>query len=257
MARLAQARLLHDLETYYAKANRARLPLIPDLTDMSGGLSNPCYWNFLIYCLWKVVSRYVISPEARTEFCSQAGADLLSRVWPEAGERCAAAKADGPASQAAVLQLVSELMGILNTGRYMSAWQLTWGEQPGSWPPDWFTASPGIVVGDAMDSGSADPAQPGMVFQLRLHQPADLAGSVAIRSEDEGFWPRAVSSMLKHLLADAGYTAATVDEYFFQDIWEGPTSLSDRLLLLFGDPLERVEVPFNPSTLVQNWELRL
>lgn len=50
---------------------------------------------------------------------------------------------------------------------------------------------------------------------------------------------------------------ATVDEYFFQDTWEGPTSLSGRLLLLFGDPLERVEVPFNPSTLVQNWELRL
>lgn len=49
---------------------------------------------------------------------------------------------------------------------------------------------------------------------------------------------------------------ASVDEYFFQDQWEGPTTLSDKLLLLIGDPLERVEVPFYPSTLVQNWELR-
>lgn len=48
----------------------------------------------------QVVSRYVITPEARTEFCSQAGADLLSRVWPEAGDRCVAAKAEGPGGSA-------------------------------------------------------------------------------------------------------------------------------------------------------------
>jgi hypothetical protein len=44
-----------------------------------------------------------------------------------------------------------------------------------------------------------------------------------------------------------------VDEYFVQDTWQGPPGLADRVLLALGDPLEMVDVPFVPSTLVQDW----
>jgi hypothetical protein len=44
-----------------------------------------------------------------------------------------------------------------------------------------------------------------------------------------------------------------VDEYFYQDYWSGPESTADKLLMMFGDPLQQVEVPWNPTTLVQNW----
>lgn len=40
-----------------------------------------------------------------------------------------------------------------------------------------------------------------------------------------------------------------------QDEWRGPQSLVDRALLLFGDPLQTVEVPWVPSSLIQDWRL--
>lgn len=33
---------------------QASLPTVPDLSDASGGLSNPAFFNFLSYILWKV-----------------------------------------------------------------------------------------------------------------------------------------------------------------------------------------------------------
>ena len=39
---------------YYLEANRGVLPAIPDLSDLSGGLSNPAQFNFMAYILWKV-----------------------------------------------------------------------------------------------------------------------------------------------------------------------------------------------------------
>lgn len=91
-------------------------------------------------------------------------------------------------------------------------------------------------------------------LQLKLQQPADIEGVVALRSEEDGFWSRHVSSLVAALLRAGGYAPA-VDEYFYQDFWSGPESTADKLLLLFGDPLQQVEVPWNPTTLVQNWML--
>lgn len=61
--------------------------------------------------------------------------------------------------------------------------------------------------------------------------------------------------MLGALLVAAGYAGAGADEYFTQDEWSGPTGARERLLLLLGDPLEMVDVPWHPTTLVQDWVL--
>lgn len=92
-------------------------------------------------------------------------------------------------------------------------------------------------------------------LQVKLLQPADIEGSVALRAEEGGFWSCHVSSMLLTLLFTAGYNTAAVDEYFYQDYWQGPSRTADKLLLLFGDPLQQVEVPWTPTSLVQNWTI--
>jgi hypothetical protein len=61
--------------------------------------------------------------------------------------------------------------------------------------------------------------------------------------------------MLAALLAAGGYSAESTDEYFYQDNWQGPSSAAGKLLLLFGDPLQQVDVPWTPTTLVQDWTL--
>jgi hypothetical protein len=38
---------------YYLAANRDSLQAVPDLSDLSGGLSNPSQFNFIMYILWK------------------------------------------------------------------------------------------------------------------------------------------------------------------------------------------------------------
>lgn len=62
-------------------------------------------------------------------------------------------------------------------------------------------------------------------------------------------------SVVCRLLELAGYGSSTVDEYFYQDEWQGPSKLSDRILLFLGDPLEQVDVPFTPTTLILNLQL--
>lgn len=94
--------------------------------------------------------------------------------------------------------------------------------------------------------------QPLCNMQVRLRLPADIEGSVSLRSEHEGFWSSSVSSMLQSLFRRAGVDAA-VDEFFFQDQWEPPQGLAERVLLFLGDPLQRVEVPWRPQSLIQNW----
>lgn len=91
--------------------------------------------------------------------------------------------------------------------------------------------------------------------QVKLLQPADIEGCVALRAEDDGFWSRHISSILAALLHTAGYSSAAADEYFYQDYWQGPSRAADKLLMMFGDPLQQVEVPWTPTTLVQNWTL--
>lgn len=40
-----------------------------------------------------------------------------------------------------------------------------------------------------------------------------------------------------------------------KDDWSGPSSLGGRLLLLLGDPLQNVDIPWTPTTLVQDWTI--
>jgi hypothetical protein len=40
-----------------------------------------------------------------------------------------------------------------------------------------------------------------------------------------------------------------------QDNWSGPTDLKQRLLLALGDPLQQVDIPWHPTTLIQDWRL--
>lgn len=42
------------------------------------------------------------------------------------------------------------------------------------------------------------------MLQVRIHLPADIEGSVALRAEDDAFWSRSVSSMIAALLKEAG-----------------------------------------------------
>lgn len=75
---------LRDREyKYYFEANKDRLDRIPDLSDMSGGLSNPAYFNFVYYIAWKVVALNVTSKESRREFNTVFGKNLLNLVAPD------------------------------------------------------------------------------------------------------------------------------------------------------------------------------
>ncbi|KAG1667070.1 hypothetical protein FOA52_000433, partial [Chlamydomonas sp. UWO 241] len=246
---------LRDREyRYYYEANTDKLPRVPDLSDMSGGMSNRTYFNFNFYVLWKVAARHAVGADARTALCSAFGRQLLPRVWAGADAAAVATARAGPggrASQAATLGLLTTLLDALKEGGYICSYQVVWGEAPGAWPGDWFV-SQDRITGEAASAG-ADAR--GTVFQLKLHQPADIAGSIALRAEEDGFWSRAVSSMAVALMGKAGYGRAVVDEYFVQDTWQGPPSLAARVLLALGDPLEMVDVPFVPSTLVQDWVL--
>jgi hypothetical protein len=91
-----------------------------------------------------------------------------------------------------------------------------------------------------------------MDVQVRIRLPADVEGSVSLRSEENGFWGRPVSSMLGRLLHHAGYQS-TVDEFFFQDEWAPPAGLKQKIMLFLGDPLMEVEVPWQPESLIQTW----
>eukprot|EP00955_Chlamydomonas_euryale_P012820 138311-Chlamydomonas_euryale.AAC.2 len=246
---------LRDREyPYYYDANKDRLPRIPDLSDLSGGMSNTTYFNFNYYILFKVAARRAQGAELRTRLNAMYGQQLLPRVWEGADAAAAAAAADGfsgRASQAAVLSLITTLLDVLLNQGYMCGYQVVWGEAPGTWPGDWML-SQARIAGEPADT--ATDAR-GLVFQVKIHEPADIKGSIALRAEEDGFWSRAVSSMVAVLLKQAGYGEAVADEYFFQDEWSGPTDFSSQLLMLLGDPLEMVDVPFVPTTLIQNYQL--
>ena len=62
-------------------------------------------------------------------------------------------------------------------------------------------------------------------------------------------------SAVQAVLSAGGYPEAAADEFFFQDKWKGPSSWKERILLFLGDPLQQVGVPFDPTTIVQDWHL--
>lgn len=87
---------LRDREyKYYFEANKDRLDRIPDLSDMSGGLSNPVYFNFVYYIAWKVVALNLTSSERRSEFNTVFGKNLLDLLAPDSRDAIEHARMPG------------------------------------------------------------------------------------------------------------------------------------------------------------------
>ena len=137
---------------------------------------------------------------------------------------------------------VTALLDWFVAGGYMRSYSVFWGALPSL--PD----LPGTSA--ALQSSVSDAGENGVPgrCQIRLNAPADLAGCVALRAEQDGWWLRLVPATLAALFDTAGCTA-DIDEAFFQDVWQSPSKLSDRILLALGDPAGVVEVPFVPDTL--------
>ncbi len=279
----------------------------------------------------------VTDPAAREALARAAASNLLASL-PPAATAPGPATPSPSTPAAAVLRAVSPFLDTLQRGGYLCAWQLVLGEHPGSWPADWMLSEPQVVdsglgqpplgtdpepssatASSSSTAAASTPDSPQEAagadgfaaedlytypypFQLKLHRPADIGASVALRSEEGGAWPHTVSLCLEQLLrrqagrrgqqgqeqgrpqaggvssglgsasagygsgaeesgsgargAQAGGAVVEVDEYFYQDVWQGPRGFGSQLLLLLGDPLEQVGVDFVPTSLVQDWRLR-
>jgi len=238
---------------YYRQAQQASLPAVPDLSDASGGLSNPVFFNFLSYILWKVAGRHVKDPLQRQQLNRRAGQFLAERALPES-LRLAALSAAAPGSngRAAPADLKEALVSALQTfkvGGYVDDYRIAFGGTPNL--PDQPYGEPISAV----DVPASEDAAGLEVFQVTLRAPADILGSVSLRGEEDGWFGRAASAALTAVLAAGGWPAPFPDEFFFQDEWRGPRTLGERALLLLGDPLQTVEVPWVPTSLIQDWRL--
>ncbi|GIL43100.1 hypothetical protein Vafri_890 [Volvox africanus] len=280
---------------YYVDANFKQLPRIPDLGDNTGGLSNSAYFNFIQYCLWKVVYRHITAQQDREAFARAVAAEFLANLgsMPEQWEQTGGFQADARTPEAVICAAVLPFVEVLRAAGYICSYQLVLGTHPGTWPQDWMTGQPDVMYANTGEAGEVGLPNSGgeFLFQLKLHRPADILSNVALRSEEDGAWPRTVSCCLMQLLQRRGLCSGTVgpttgaaedqqqqcgssfaneeimplfgggcvaecDEFFYQDRWVGPKSFADKVLLFFGDPLQQVAVDFIPTTLVQNWRLR-
>ncbi|KAK9866449.1 hypothetical protein WJX84_012457 [Apatococcus fuscideae] len=261
---IATFRLRNQEYKYYLEQHRAEMPALPELSDNSGGLSNPAYFNFCNYILWKSAARVVPDDGNRAQLVQTVGRRLVDALAPDALDfaKQSASRGGGRAGPGDVQQALRMTLDPLQRGGYFRSYQLTWGPSPGLSDPtpqqlqQQLMQQAGSDAPIAPDQAASSPeASTSETFQVRLEQPADLSASVSLREEEKGFWSRNASSMLQAVLAAAGYPAAAADEFFFQNKWQGPSSLKERILLFLGDPLQQVGVPFNPTTLVQDWHL--
>uniref|UniRef100_A0A383VZF7 Uncharacterized protein n=1 Tax=Tetradesmus obliquus TaxID=3088 RepID=A0A383VZF7_TETOB len=256
---------------YYAAANQDRMPALPYLEDSSGGLSNSTYFNFVSYVLWKVVARHLPTPQQRTAFCAAAGGVLLQQLAPElltSLKEAAAASGEGggKAPAAAVIKAVQQLLNLLQQRGYICGWQLVLGSLPGGWPADWSVAEQQLVGLEDLQQQQQQQLPPGLQFQQLvgledLQQQQPLPPGLRFQQVDVPWTPTTLvqdwtlAAMTTALLAAGGYTPESVDKYCYQDSWQGPSSAAGKLLLVFGDPLQQVDVPWTPTTLVQDWTL--
>ena len=256
-AQLEFSRLYRQEWPYYQKANASQLPPLPPAAAGADGapgdttgLSNPAYLNFVLYVQFKVLARHLGDDAARDAFTAALGDRLLAAAAPGAlatARRTPSGVGSDP--DAALKAGIRELLDAFVRGGYMRSYALAWDAAPflpGA--PDALDAPSGEGVSAGGDAGAAPPAMRG--FQARLRAPADLPGGVALRAEEGGFWAALVPAALAALLRGAGRPASAVDETYFQDAWQSPPRLSDRLLLALGDPFFQVDVPFTPDTLV-------
>lgn len=249
---------------YYRTANAAALPSVPDLSDASGGLSNPVFFNFVYYILWKVAARHVKDEMQRNALTRLTGQLLAAQIAPgplQTARKSAAANG-GIATPAQLQQAVSDTLQILKQGGFIDDFRIVWGATPNLparpyGEPTFPQPEEAAAGADSSEAASGTASDTGSVsiFQVTLRGPADIQGSVSLRGEEDGWWGRAESSLLAAVLAAGGHPDATTDEFFFQDQWQGPKALADKALLFFGDPLQTVEVPWVPTSLIQDWRL--
>lgn len=69
--------------------------MIPDLSDMSGGLSNRTYFNFTMYVQWKVIAQHLYTDEAKAAFVRGVGRRIVQEIAPEASAAAKRARASG------------------------------------------------------------------------------------------------------------------------------------------------------------------
>jgi hypothetical protein len=78
---------------YYMQANQNRLESIPDLSDLSGGLSNPVLFNFVYYIAWKAACARLNDAQLQSAFSDRFGDALLAAFAPQAAETAAKMRA--------------------------------------------------------------------------------------------------------------------------------------------------------------------
>ena len=86
---------------YYYEANKDRLDAIPELSDMSGGLSNPALFNFVYYCVWKSAYTRLPTEELQQRFSEHFGDALLDNIAPDARRAVAADQCSQSAARCA------------------------------------------------------------------------------------------------------------------------------------------------------------
>jgi len=245
----------------------------------------PPIFDFAIWSLFKAIAAELPPSQsvggARSEHNAACGralaravaADELAALRRQRAVAAASSSSSSPtvpvAPFAAVAAALETALARLAEGGYCCGFQVTWGEQPGAWPSDWLASEPQIV-GDA-EAEAARTLSVGkpLPLQIRVARPADVGASVALRNEEWGFCPRLVPGVFAAMLEAAGYSALVsatqgvdlaaplvdkADVFYSQDTpMKAPSSVRDRLLLAFGDPLVAVVVSFTPETEVIDW----
>lgn len=237
----------------------------------------PPIFDFAVWSLFKALAaelppsqsvggaRSVLNAECGRALARAIGADLLDSVRRQ---RASSSSSSSVAPFSAVAGAIQAAMDRLAEGGYCCAWQVTYGDQPGSWPSDWTSSEPQINGDAAAEAARTLERGEPLPLQLRVARPADVGASVALRNEEWGFCARLVAGVFAAFLEAGGYGALVsasvgarspavvdaADVYYAQDApMERPSSLRDQLLLAFGDPLVEVVVSFTPETEVQDW----
>eukprot|EP00963_Diacronema_lutheri_P010443 scaffold1052_cov339-Pavlova_lutheri.AAC.59 len=220
---------------YYRQAFRNEFPeQLEELSGSDGGIAYPVYFNFLSYVQWKAVADSLEDRESKRMFVRSVG----KNTW----ESC---KSDINWKEKNMRKALANVLDFFVQGGYIDDYEIAWDNLQASVP----TLEQQWTGGSDVDSSvGALPS----AFQVRLKNPADIVSSVALRAEEDGFWQRCVSSVLGAFLEERGLGSA-VDEYIFQDQWTGPRTLGGKVLLYFGDPLQQVDVPFQPNAILQEW----
>lgn len=220
---------------YYKEAFQHELPeQLGDLVENDGGMTYPSYFNFLSYVQWKVVADKLEDRESKNAFVRKVGRNAWNVYKPEIDWM-----------EKNMRKALANVLDFFVQGGYIDDYEIVWDNFQASVPTleqQWTGGS------DVSDSVGVLPR----AFQVRLKGPVDIVSSVALRAEEDGLWQRCVSSVLGAFLEDRGFGSA-VDEYIFQDEWTGPRTLGGKVLLLFGDPLQQVDVPFQPNAILQEW----